>query len=291
MAQIGPAAPPAEATSVARVELVPVTDVAGPRAARWQPEAPPIVELQKRVQLSTPARLGIGIVLVAGLVAVLFYLQRPSALQKGSDPAVATAPTIAKPEPPPAVLAAPAAAVSSPLPFPLPSNYGVYAVSTIGLSELQLLPEPVPDKRVAMSTPINRPSLTTLPDGKARFVVFRRDLAGNAPDRVDVRVVARVTRALSFDAKGKASFSAVSDTWNIRNIAFEFRVRPIAGNPEMLLIQQERADFALPAGRYVLALKNQGYDFTVAGNVTDPSQCLERTEAANGAFYSDCKRP
>ena len=59
----------------------------------------------------------------------------------------------------------------------------------------------------------------------------------------------------------------------------------------MLLIQAENADFALPPGRYVLVLKNQGYDFTVAGKVTDPSQCLERTDAANGAFYSDCQKP
>ena len=176
------------------------------------------------------------------------------------------------------------------MPFPLPSDYGVYALNNAGLSELHLLPEQVPDKRIAMSTPVSQPSRTTIPDGKARFVVFRRDLAGNAPDRIDVRVVARVARALTFDAKGKASFSPVSDAWNIRNISYEFRVRPIAGNPEMLLIQAENADFALPSGRYVLVLKNQGYDFTVAGKVTDPSQCLERTDAANGTFYSDCQK-
>ena len=58
----------------------------------------------------------------------------------------------------------------------------------------------------------------------------------------------------------------------------------------MLLIQSENADFALPAGRYVLVLKDQGYDFTVAGKVSDPSQCLERTDAANGEFYSDCQK-
>lgn len=183
-----------------------------------------------------------------------------------------------------------AAASSGSLPFPLPSDYGVYAVSNAALSELYLLPEQVPDKRVAMSTPVTQPSRTILPDGKTKFVVFRRDLAGNAPNRIEVRVVARVVRALTFDAKGKASFSPVSDAWNIRNSSFEFRVRPIAGNPEMLLVQPENADFALPAGRYVLALKNQGYDFTVAGKVTDPSQCLERTDAANGIFYSDCQK-
>jgi hypothetical protein len=176
------------------------------------------------------------------------------------------------------------------LPFPLPTDYGVYALNNTKLSELYLLQEQVPDKRIAMSTPINQPSQTTIPDGKAKFVVFRRDLAGSAPDRIEVRVVARVTRALTFDAKGKASFLPISDAWNIRNLSYEFRVRPLAGNPEMLMVQAEKTDFALPAGRYVLALKNQGYDFTVAGKVTDPSQCLERTDAANGTFYSDCQK-
>jgi hypothetical protein len=141
-----------------------------------------------------------------------------------------------------------------------------------------------------MSTPVSQPSRTTLPNGKMKFVIFRRDVAGNAPDRIEVRVVARVVRALTFDANGKASFSPVSDAWNIRNISYDFRVRPIAGNPEMLLVQPENADFTLPAGRYVLNLKNQGYDFTVAGKVTDPSQCLERTDAANGSFFSDCRK-
>ena len=58
----------------------------------------------------------------------------------------------------------------------------------------------------------------------------------------------------------------------------------------MLLIQAENPNFTLPAGRYVLALRNEGYDFTVAGNVTDPWQCLERTDAVNGTFYSDCTK-
>jgi hypothetical protein len=121
-------------------------------------------------------------------------------------------------------------------------------------------------------------------------VVFRRDLVALAPERVDVRVVAKVVRALTFDAKGKVSFASVNDAWNIRNIFHEFRVRPIPGNPEMLLVQPEKADFALPSGRYVLVLRNQGYDFTVAGEMNDPAQCLERTEAANGIFYSDCEK-
>jgi hypothetical protein len=102
-------------------------------------------------------------------------------------------------------------------------------------------------------------------------------------------VVARVVRALTFDARGKPSLNPVSDAWNIRNISHEFRVRPIPGSPEMLLVQSDKPDFVLPPGRYILVLGEQGYDFTIAGQVSDLAQCLERTDAANGAFYSECK--
>jgi hypothetical protein len=47
--------------------------------------------------------------------------------------------------------------------------------------------------------------------------------------------------------------------------------------------------FAEPA-LYIVALKNQGYDFTVAAKVSGPSHCLERTDAANGSFYTDCQK-
>ena len=175
------------------------------------------------------------------------------------------------------------------LDFPVPADYGVYVLSNGALSELHPLSERVPDKRIAMSTPVNEPSQTVLQDGRTRFILYRRDLAGNAPERTDVRVVAKVERALTFDAKGKPTFAPVSDAWNIRNISYEFRVRPIAGNPEMLLVQPEKADFSLSPGRYILVLKDQGYDFSISGTITDRSQCLERTDAANGSFYSECR--
>jgi hypothetical protein len=63
---------------------------------------------------------------------------------------------------------------------------------------------------------------------------------------------------------------------------------PVKDHPEMFEIQPEAADFSLPAGRYALVFKGQGFDFTVAGPVTDARQCLERVDAANGAFYSPC---
>jgi hypothetical protein len=180
--------------------------------------------------------------------------------------------------------------VPSPPEFPIPSDYGVYVIDDGKLKELEALSEQVPDKRIAMSTPVTQPSRTILSNGRTKFVVYRRDLANNAPERVDVRVVAQVARALTFDSKGKPTSAPVSGAWNIRNITYGFRVRPLPGNAEMLLIQPENAEFVLPPGRYVLVLKNQGYDFTISGKVTDRSQCLERTEAANGVFYSECQK-
>jgi hypothetical protein len=293
-AQIAPATPQPPSTSMVEIQqpASPPTGFVkyGPasEAAYWRTDASPLLlEARRRVLLSRLTRFCIGMLLFAAVVGLAVYKPNSSFSLLRTEP-----PRAAKPAP--AQQAAPdpkAAASVVSLPFPLPSDYGVYAVSNTALSELSLLLEQVPDKRIAMSTPINQPSRTTLPDGKAKFVVFRRDLAGNAPERIDVRVVARVVRALTFDAKGKASFAPVSDAWNIRNVSYEFRVRPIAGNPEMLLIQAADPDFALSPGRYVLALKNQGYDFTVAGKVTDPAQCLERTDAANGTFYSDCQKP
>jgi hypothetical protein len=301
-AQIGRGtSPPAEpATS-----MVPVHQVdAEPKSVvlkevYWRNDAQTIAQAQTRVLLSTLARFAIGVLLFGVLAGLAIYRQGTLVgSERLSSPATvivakpSTSPSSNVPQQSPGTADLKTAAISQDAPpFPLPNDYGVYAVNNDKLSELNLLPEQVPDKRIAMSTPINQPSQTILPDGKVKFVVFRRDLAGSAPDRIDVRVVARVVRALTFDGKGKASFVSVTDAWNIRNQAYEFRVRPLPGNLEMLMVQSEKSDFALPAGRYVLALKSQGYDFTVAGKVTDPSQCLERTDAANGAFYSDCQKP
>jgi hypothetical protein len=248
--------------------------------AEWKPLPSRFGERRRTFRRWRAASIAAGVLIAAGVAAFLYV---PKALQAPLAPVVSAPPVAPPPE---TKVAAPPEA----LPFPIPGDYGIYALNNGKLSELDALPIMVPDKRIALSTPLSKESRTVLPDGHAKFVAFRRDLVANAPDRVDVRVVARVVRALSFDAAGKASYSPVSDEWSIRNTAFEFRVRPIAGHPEMLLIQPENPDFTLSPGRYVLALKSQAYDFTIAGEVTDPSQCLERTDAANGTFYSDCPK-
>jgi hypothetical protein len=56
------------------------------------------------------------------------------------------------------------------------------------------------------------------------------------------------------------------------------------------VVQPEKADFGLPSGRYVLVLKESRIRLHRCGEVSDPAQCLERTEAANGTFYSDCEK-
>jgi hypothetical protein len=175
--------------------------------------------------------------------------------------------------------------------FPLPSVYGIYAVSNGELHELGALPGRVPDQRIFMSAVINEPSRTILPDGRIAFVAFRRDLAKNAPDRVSVRVIAKIIRAMIFNPGRKAMTTALDNSWAVRNVSYDFRVAPLIDNSEMLVIRPENPDFVLPPGRYGMALNGLAYDFTVAGQVTETAQCLERTEAANGTFYSECRKP
>jgi hypothetical protein len=173
--------------------------------------------------------------------------------------------------------------------FPLPTAYGIYAISNGELVELDTLPGQAPDQRIFMSAVINKPSHTMLSSGRISFLAFRRDLATSAPDRVSVRVVASVMRAMKVDARGKAAVTKIEGSWAIRNVAYNYRVAPLAEQPEMLLMQSELPDFVLPAGRYGMILKDIVYDFSVAGPVTEPAQCLERTVASNGTFYSECR--
>jgi hypothetical protein len=190
---------------------------------------------------------------------------------------------------PPPVSAVPAPVeTSSPA---LPTVYGVYALNNGQYQEIYSLPGQIPDKRVAISAAINTPSRTTLADGKISFVLFRRDLVASAPEHVEVRVVAKITRAMTFDSAGKPSIASVGDTWSVRNISYPFRVAPLPGNPEMMVLKSEDPGFTFSSGRYVVVIKGQGYDFSIAGPITDSSQCLEKVEAANGSFYAECKKP
>jgi hypothetical protein len=173
----------------------------------------------------------------------------------------------------------------------LPTDYGAFALSNDRLTELQLLPMKIPDARVAISPIISAPSRTHLPIGKLEFVLFRRDLASAVPERVSLRIIARVVRALKFDSAGRPTTAAISDAWVIRSNSYPMRVAPIADNPEMILIRPEQPDLSLPAGRYALVLKGIAYDFSLDGPPTDTAHCLERTDTLGSPIYTECRTP
>ena len=192
----------------------------------------------------------------------------------------------------------PAQATNDPAPPPpppkpaalRPTDYGVYAVSSDSLVELQLLPGRSPDIRVAVSAALKVPSRTFLTNGHPKFIVFRREAASNASDRAEVRVIAKVAREFSAEVAGRKP-SDGDETWVIRNVSFPFRSSPINDNPEMYELHSEDPGLELTPGRYALVLKGQSYDFSVEGKPVDPKQCIERIVTTNGTFYSDCKTP
>jgi hypothetical protein len=175
--------------------------------------------------------------------------------------------------------------------MPLPNEYGGFALANGQLTELDLLPMRVPDQRVAISPAISTPGRTHLPAGKLEFVLFRRDLANIAPDRVAVRVIAQVVRALTFDPSGNPTSAKIADTWVVRSNAYQMRVAPVPESPEMIVIRPDPPDLVLPAGRYAMVLKGAGYDFTIDGPTTDAAHCLERTDALGSPIYNECRTP
>ena len=82
----------------------------------------------------------------------------------------------------------------------------------------------------------------------------------------------------------------LKDSRVIRDRSYQMRVAPLADNPEMIALHPDPPDFVFPAGRYVLVLKDVGYDFTVDGPVTDAAHCLERTDALGAPIYSECRK-
>jgi hypothetical protein len=173
--------------------------------------------------------------------------------------------------------------------FPLPAVYGVYAVSRGKLYGLQSLAMKVPDPRVAISAMISNPSRLTLPDGKVAFIVYRRDLQSSAPDTVSVRIVARVMREMKFAAGEPPKIVKTAGDWAIRSKSYQFGVAPINNKPEMIMLRPQDPQFSFTPGRYALVFRGEGYDFSVAGQMTDAAQCLERTDALGGVIYSECR--
>jgi hypothetical protein len=182
--------------------------------------------------------------------------------------------------------------VPEPAPDPLvPTSFGVYAISDGKLFTLETLPGRAPSPRVAISAAISAPPKTVLPDPHINFVVFRRDSVVNALSRAEVRVIARIASDMKFDPAGKAVITKAENTWVIRNISYPYRTGPYKGQPDMYEVVGAEAEKPLTPGRYALILKDEAYDFSIAGQITDSKQCLESVAAANGTFYAECKKP
>ena len=286
--------------------VVPASQVPQPQARRAPeprrpatPPGPPTPHrrpswaFQRRV-------LALTMILVAGLIGFQQRVRVADFLhdflhdlaRSNGQVAVSPAPTPASSEPASSAQTAPAAPKPAEIKPPplLPTDYGVYAVSDDKLFELHQVPGRPPDMRIAISAAIRTPSQTLLPNGQPRFIVFRRDLPPSSNDQPAVRVIARVARQFTPGTNGRIDTDA-DQTWIMRNIAFAFRSSPMQDHPDMYAIHSEDPSAVLTPGRYALVFSGAAFDFSVAGDVVDPNQCLEQIAGLNGTFYSPCKHP
>ena len=183
-----------------------------------------------------------------------------------------------------------AGALHRPVPtgMPKPAVYGVYAVHDGRLIELNPAATAPVDPRLKTVFQITQPSVTRLATGMLKFVVYRRDLIVGAPEKVSVRVVATLARAIKFDGAGTLVTVPQRETWVIRSSGYDFRVLPVSDDREMIIVRPEDPEFAIPPGRYALMLNGQPYDFVVEGLVTDPAHCVESAPTARGPIFYDC---
>ena len=174
--------------------------------------------------------------------------------------------------------------------FPQPPAYGVYALVDNKLIELQQVRATPVDPRNAGQLQILEPGRTVVAPGKPAFVIFRRDVGSHAPEKVPLRIAARVAHAMNFDSTGKAIMTTpATDTWIIRELGYDLRASPIEGNSEMIKLRADDPTLSLPPGRYELMLGGQAYDLTVAGEVTDPAHCVEGVTTVRGQVFNECK--
>jgi hypothetical protein len=210
----------------------------------------------------------------------------PTPPPSSAPPPAPSAPPTASPAP---AAAAPRIAAVDPS-FPQPPAYGVYFLVDDKLVELQQVRATPVDPRNAGQLQILEPGRTVVAPGKPAFVIFRHDLASHAPEKMPLRIAARVAHAMNFDSTGKAIMTTpATDTWIIRELGYDLRASPIEGNSEMIKLRADDPTLLLPPGRYELMLGGQAYDLTVAGEVTDPAHCVEGVTTVRGQVFNECK--
>jgi hypothetical protein len=267
---------------VRALEIIPPSEIWEPAFGRGPKPKRTAADVRWTVQLATAAFIGVGIYAVMLARSDVFFPASgySQATSTSNDAVVAsTAPS-----------GAAHGSIAQPSPgFPLPSVYGVYAISAGKLYELDQLAMRVPDPRVRISAMISEPSHVTLPDGKVSFVIYRRDLTTSAPIEAFVRVVAQVEREMTFASGSRPTVTDINGQWAVLSKSYPYRVAPVEDHPEMINLRPGDPQSALSPGRYALVLAGHGYDFTVAGKITDVSQCLERTNVIGGDVYSVCR--
>ena len=194
-----------------------------------------------------------------------------------------------------ATAAAASVAPTPPAPaFPRPTAYGIYAISDNRLIELEQAATAPVDPRTRSTLAIAKPSRTVITDPKLTFVAYRRDLISSAPDKVPVRIAARIAKQMTFDGAGKAVTAPPSptETWLVRDQGLRSAGFARAREPrKWVLLRPDGDDFSFPAGRYELVLGGQNYDFAIAGPVTDPAQCVEGVATGRGPVFYECRTP
>jgi hypothetical protein len=256
---VRPVSPPEEAVegvaALAPAPLAPAPPVPAPLAP-----APPV-----------PAPLATAPPAVAPAAPAL-----PEAAPPVTAPLPASPPPAAPPEPP--------------LPFPRPAAYGVYAIRDNQLIELEQVQATPVDPRTPNQLQIVKPGRIVSATAKLAFVVFRPDLVVNAPEKVLVRIAARIAHTMSFNSAGMAVVMApATDTWLIRDQGYDLRATPMRESAEMVMLRPENPEFVFPPGRYELILGGQAFDFVVAGEVTDSAHCVEGVVTVRGPAYYECK--
>ena len=206
-------------------------------------------------------------------------------------PPAAAMPDTASPATAPLAAAPPATApAEAALPFPRPAAYGVYAIRDNQLIELEPVQATPVDPRTPKQLQIVKPGRIVSATAKLAFVVFRPDLVAKAPEKVPVRIAARIAHTMSFNSAGMAVVTApATDTWLIRDQGYDLRATPMRESAEMVMLRPDDPDFVFPPGRYELMLGGQTFDFVVAGEVTDPAHCVEGVVTVRGPSYYECK--
>lgn len=263
---------------------------------RFAPEKPkPITRktISKRWSVAIKAALLTGVMLAGtGVITLALWgklpwpaLERQKLMLAEATSSVSTAMAARSSRP---LLASAGDKAMATYPFEIPDTYGVYAITDGHLTPLEPLSVRVPDARVAISSPISKPAPAPVPSGSLQFAVYHRELATNVPESASVRVVAKVMQATTF-VGGKPKHVPVEDTWAVRGGSIDLRIAPVAANKEMILIRPADPGFVLSPGRYVLMFRNQAYDFSVAGTVSDTAHCLERSDLQDRTLYSECR--